>query len=454
MFTDVNTKVDFNEKINEYNSKNYVFRGQVKDYPFATSFERQTCIPSQKARWEYYCYNAFKMILPIEIYQTMNYDEMSTYIDSLLQHYGWRSMQLDITKNIDVAAFFACHIYIGKTIFQATEDYDENFVIEKISTAEYTDNLEDYGYIYIFDIEQIKRNKKLCFVDLTDGIINDNCRPVKQSGCVVSSFPRYIENEISPSVLEVIKVKSAVLLEYCSECKMSVDLLFPTADEDLIYQFLLSLPSKEFIDSENKKTGFYLKELDIPDYHFILRKIQSPAKAYYSTFWIYDNLQYFERGRTQIRSKNYTYYKCNSDDCFGYFSEKGNYLEMPCLISLVREKNDIILEFNNIFRYFASSITEYQKAVRFKLKDNLIEVREIVIDWAGKSPFGFGELMPRYYKIISDSEISPVRLNNDCPCNDDDRHLHGLLVGKYFTQLLSEGYFNITQEAERTYLVD
>ncbi|MEA4848784.1 MAG: hypothetical protein VB106_16255, partial [Clostridiaceae bacterium] len=307
---------------------------------------------------------------------------------------------------------------------------------------------------YIFDIDQIKHNSKLCFVDLTNGLINDHCRPVKQSGCVVSAFRRVIEDELSSSILEVLKVKSPILLEYCSDCKMSENLLFPTADEDIIYQFLLSLPSKEFIDGKRSRSGFYLKELDIPEYHYRLRKIQSPAKAYYSTFWIYDNLHNFEKACSQISSRNYAYYKCNSDDCFRYFSKRGKYFEMPDFIGLVRKQKDIILEFDNIFRYFSSSITEYQKAIRFTLEDNLIGVHEIVINWAGKKPSGFGELMPRYYKIISDSEVSPVRRNNDCPCNDDDRHLHGLLVGKYFAQMLSEGYLSITHEDERTYLVD
>lgn len=459
--TDINTPADFSKKVTAYNKKRYVFRGQIKDHPFKTSFERNECTDSyQKAKWEYYCYYAFKMGLSPEIYKAMNYEDMLIYIDSLLQHYGWRSRQLDITKSIAVAAFFASHKYtkdyMKDGIFSLTEDYDGNFIIEKVSAAKYEDSKEECGYIYIFDMDQIQHCQGLSFVDLSNGLIDKQCRPVKQSGCVVSSAPpKAMDSFLSSTVVEVLRVKLPILLEYCSSCKINENWLFPTTEQDGIYRFLLNLPSKEFINSNGNKTNFYLKELDIPEYHYQFKKTHPPTKAYFSCFWIYDNLHSFKRNCAQANSKDYTYYKCNSDDCFPLFSKEGQYLQMPDLIALMRKQKNVILEFNSIFPCSSMrSTTDYQKGISFVLDKNVISVSQLVIGWAGTTPLGFGELMPRYYKIISDCEVAPLRQDNDCPCNDDDRHLHDLLVGKYFAQMLSEGYLVASHERDQVFFVN
>lgn len=455
MYSEICTIEVFTSKLNEYKAnKNFLFRGQTIDHPsFCTSFDRKGCVPIQKSKWEYYCYNALKTVLGADIYASLSYSDMLVFVDSMLQHYGWRSMRLDVTKSIDVSIFFACFQFVGEKIYQMVNDCYDNPVIEPVLTAEYKVSSEQYGYIYVFDINMIHNNKDLVLTDLTKGLINPQCRPVRQASCVISSFPKPIDNELKLCLFEVLKVKLEILLEYCKENEIAEMEMFPPASEDIIYNLLLNMPSKTIITEKGIQSEFYRRELDIPEYHYNLVKIQPPAKAYYSRFWIFENLSNFESDPQGVIVNNFVYYKCFTVDFFHFFSKEGNYLNMPEFIAFMRERKRVVLEFDNLFKYYISSPTTYQKGILFTLDDNLIGVYEIVMDWAGKEPQGFGQLLPRFYQIISDTEVCPARKSDDCQCNDDDRHLHKLLVGKYFAQMIKAGYLKVTREATNIFYV-
>lgn len=446
--------------IQKYNNQQkYVFRGQAQNHPtkgypysFSVTFERHGCIPSAKSKWEYYCYNALKMIFGQDIYEKLPYHQMLTYVDALLQHYGWRSMQLDVSKSINAALYFAGYSYNQKDIIVSMQDYAGNPVMDVGRKAFYSENTNEFGYIFIFDKDILISNTHVNFTDLTIANIHNDCRPVRQQGCVISTFPYPIDDEIINSIHEVYKIKAELLVAYCNNHHIDQTSLFPSESEDHIYSFLLSLPRKEAVLDKGKKSGFFIKDLDIPEYGSTDIKRKSPSTAFYSSFWIFDNIGDFEKDNTGVLPKNYTYYKCQAD-FYHYFSKEGSYYEMPDFISLIRAKKEIILEFDNIYRHYSTSQTQYQKGIRFVLTDKVIAVYEIFVNYAGRNILGFGELIPRYYKIISDIEVVPIRIEGDCPCDDHDRHLHKLLVGKYFAQMLKEGYLSEKQEIDHVYVI-
>ena len=96
----------------------FLFRGQVKHYfdetgapSFPTSFERKGCVPPLMQKWLYFARALLRAV------SEDKYEDISDeFVQAILQHYGWRSFYIDLTKSLAVACWFAavmdvsCHL--------------------------------------------------------------------------------------------------------------------------------------------------------------------------------------------------------------------------------------------------------------------------------------------------------------------------------------------------------
>ncbi len=215
---------------------------------------------------------------------------------------------------------------------------------------------------------------------------------------------------------------------------------------------MLSLPRRKIIIDNNSEIEFefYKKLLDIPEYSLPFEKIKAPAVAYFSEFWIINNLQKFEDSNLMF-PLNAFWYKCYLSIYATKISE--NFEKLDNVIELLNSKKCIVIEFNDIYKNYFDASTNYSKGIRFDLEKDIVAVYEIEIDFPGKQIRGMGCLKPRYYKVIDKNSLLPIRKLGDCPCNDEDRHNHNLFIGEYFAQMIKEKSIDIKKEEDRVYIV-
>lgn len=441
------------EKVSEYNgTSSYIFRGQTQNYQtddfpysFLESFNRKPCIPPLLFKWNYYCLTALKEMIGPDNLMLMNEKETILYTDALLQHYGWRSMQLDLSSNFVVSLFFAGYQYEMKREFQIVEDCYETGIAELVDMASYKVSKNEIGYLYVFDRKTLETNKDATFIDLTD-LDFENIRPHRQKGCVLSSYPKPINEITNPAIVKVLIIKTDLITKYCNENEINQQYLFPT-DTDDIYKFLITLP-RISIEPEMNKSFFFIKELNIPDYSIKFNRFKNYDVAYYKSFWIFDDINV--KHKFKLLHK-FSYYKCKCNLYHLPITKNSN--TMPELIKFIRRNKEFIIEFDNLYRRTVSGDGKYLKAIRYSIKKNIICVSEIAVKYVGKVLLEVFELLSRYYEIY-ENDVIAIRKDGDCPCDNDDLHLHNLMIGKYFTKMVSDGSLIVSQDDDKVYLVE
>ncbi|WP_194578434.1 FRG domain-containing protein, partial [Vibrio anguillarum] len=88
----------------------------------------------------------------IRAFSGANYFDIDFEISqAILQHYGWRSFYVDLTKSPQIAAWFASNVFEEKKSIHMCEDLDENPVWLVHKTAKYTES-SSTGHIYVIDL--------------------------------------------------------------------------------------------------------------------------------------------------------------------------------------------------------------------------------------------------------------------------------------------------------------
>src|SRR5687768_9641214 len=90
-----------------------LFRGQTDFYTHEngevsvpTTFERKGCVPPLMIKWSHYAQEALRVFRGGH-----DHDLSLSLSQALLQHYGWRSFFIDLTKSPEVACWFASHAF-------------------------------------------------------------------------------------------------------------------------------------------------------------------------------------------------------------------------------------------------------------------------------------------------------------------------------------------------------
>lgn len=460
MVREVNRIEELDQIIASYEGKNYIFRGQTKNYSteefqysFQTSFDRVECIPSISFRWTYYCNNVMKSLIQMRLVDDIVDSKRSEYVEALMQHYGWRSRFIDLSSKSIVSLFFAGHMFRQKRVLHATEDCFEDFVIESKQEAEYVKSSNEYGYLYVFDREIILNNGRGNLIDLTNGIFDENIRPVRQSGLLLENRNNQLNNALNESIVEVLKIKTSTIQEVCENNNITIEYLFPSNDIDDIYNMLLSLPRKEIFKNDGDRTGFFLKQFEIPEYRIKYEKFQVPSIAYYSSFWILDELENFgitEGHKLYNEFDNALYLKCKSDISFHVTTTLKSELECRYLIQEIKKYECIVIEYDNLFKYHVVDDNVYQKGFVIRRNGDIISIEELGVEYSGKTLQGLIGMFPRCFKIVNEKLVRSIRIEGDCPCNDDYRHFHLLFIAKILFEGICKDQIDVNSIKERT----
>ncbi|QBQ56293.1 FRG domain-containing protein [Nitrosococcus wardiae] len=130
----------------------HLFRGQTRHYLNAygqlnipSSFDRHGCMPPLMFKWTHYS----KAL--IRAFTGLDYHSLSMGMSqAVLQHYGWRSFFIDLTKSPHVACWFAANAYQENRSVQLCEDFEEN-PAQLIHRAASFSVSSEPGHLYVVD---------------------------------------------------------------------------------------------------------------------------------------------------------------------------------------------------------------------------------------------------------------------------------------------------------------
>ena len=273
-FNRIESMEDFKKITEQYKSEQFCFRGQNHHYKFEdglcsfiTSFQREACNPFYMFKWTHYSKEILRTFYRNVWENGMSKKEQMTYSQAVLQHYGWRSFFIDITSDINVASWFASNKYEEKTNFAIVEDSFEEPLFEIQKSVTYEQKGDGYGYIYVFDKKKLTGNEAYFFIDLQENnVFNEQTRPFRQKGYLFGGkniSSRHLSENLKECLREVLEVNNEILKLWCEKEKMSQKYLFPSFEEDYIYNSFVSLPRVLF-DKSEKFLPFFGQSLDIP----------------------------------------------------------------------------------------------------------------------------------------------------------------------------------------------
>lgn len=193
----------------------YLFRGQTKHYTdqdgqlnIPTSFSRRGCVPPLMFKWTHYSKSIIRALTELD------YHDIDTELSQvILQHYGWRSFYVDLTKFQHVASWFALNQFEEKKVIHMCENFDEEPVQLIYNTAKYN-NIKNSGHIYVIDISVLKK-LKIKIYDLTEIADNEGIlRFSAQGACLVGNLKKRLPPQ---SVILHLEVNNNVLKEFCKK---------------------------------------------------------------------------------------------------------------------------------------------------------------------------------------------------------------------------------------------
>jgi len=400
-------------------SSGYLFRGQVQHFTneqneinIPTSFSRHGCIPQIMLKWTHY---ANAMIRAFTEADYFNIDiELS---QAILQHYGWRSFYVDLTKSPEVACWFAANTYSEANSIHMSEDINEDpvWLVHKNST--YNES-ESTGHIYVIDLLALN-SLGIEIHDLTKLQGEEgNLRFNAQQACLVG----HLDDNLPAQVIAAhIEVSSDILKEfYHIKGIHKVTDVFPSKKDDFILNFLLSLPWEKMPIDNTIPT--FKRALDIPDYEENFVKRLPPEITLYENFWIADNMQ-----EPHEKFKNTTFYKLPQ---LSYYTNTKEPFDLTYVSQILKNHGDFFVEVDGLIKLVeVTEPTFYEKGIYVSLEDSgLISVCSLSINHPSNIVTGFGIEIGWFY-ANNEGVWNKVPHPEQCPCNNELRHqLHFSLL--------------------------
>jgi hypothetical protein len=420
-----------------YASPEFLFRGQNHHFTrsdglvsLMTSFGRLGCIPPRMLKWSHYAQFALSTFLRIKA------EELSLeFSQAVLQHYGWRSFYLDASSSTAVSSWFASHCYVAGRTIDISEDWEETaafLVHEKAGFERATGD----GHLYILSRSAIEAAALTAF-DLTAmEIIGHRPRYRAQAAWLIGPLRDTIE---SSCVVAHISAPCSVFAELAANAGFvhTTD-LFPPAEEDPLLAFLLSMPWIELKGATDRRKhkfqmSFYMRSLEIPEYHYQFQKRLSPNIALFNKYRISENLKTtgtpFNKAVAYVLPDSYFFGRSDYDT-----------RPLPLITNILRSNSALILEIDDLIRVPENYNSHcYGKGLLVHLKGDLAWVAELTIDHPGKRVTGFGANAGWYYSIDADWNWSRTPHAEDCPCDNVGRHQHHMAMLYRFEERLIEG---------------
>jgi len=420
----------------------HLFRGQTDHYldtngniSLSTSFSRHGCIPPLMFKWIHYS-KAIIRALGGGVYHRISL-ELS---QAVLQHYGWRSFFVDLTKSPHIACWFAANEYDESKIIHMCDDYDGNPVYLIHKEARYSKTCHT-GHVYIIDIQAIKR-LDIGVYDLTE-VLSDSdtgiLRIHAQDACLVGN----LNDCLPPQCIKAhLVISQDVLIDYYHNNGVdSTSDIFPDRSQDFILQSLLSIPWNYIpVDSA---MPFYRRGLELPEYDNKFIKRLNPNVALYNNFWISNNRVEFGDAFNVI-----PFYKLPEH---GYYASVDEKIDLSEINGLLELHNTFVIELDGLINVLELNIEcEYEKGVIVeKVEADIVSVSGLVVDHPGTAVTGVAAVEGWYYQIDGD-RWTKIEHSDQCACNNNLRHelqfslLRVLNESIKDKQIVAEDDFNYT----------
>ncbi|OOH79177.1 hypothetical protein BOW65_15810 [Pseudomonas koreensis] len=410
----IKTRIDSLSALEEHFARygeGYLFRGQVKHYTddvgqvsIPTSFSRHGCVPDIMFKWTHY---AKVMIRAFSGCKYFDIDIETS--QAVLQHYGWRSFYIDLTKSPHIACWFAANEYVEQNRIHMGENLHEEPVWLVHKEAKYRAGNGD-GHIYTVDRLALESlGVKVHDLTLLGGD-EGRLRFEAQQACLAGN----LKNNLPPqSVISHIEVASDILRAYCEKHSLSeVSDVFPPKEEDFILKTLLELPWERMqIDSP---IPTFKRGLEIPDYEAKFVKHIPAEITLFENFWIADN-----RGDDNPL-KSITFYKLPQ---FSYYANTNQKFDLSLVNKAINLHGDFAIEIDGLIKVIEDQEPyNYEKGIYISTSNNgHISISGLIVEHPGNIVQGFGLNQGWYYKAGIEN-WEKVQNDDQCPCNNDLRH--------------------------------
>ncbi|MCG9628993.1 FRG domain-containing protein [Vibrio mediterranei] len=418
MIVKINNLEELESKLEPYRD-GYLFRGQVKHYTddngaisIPTSFSRHGCVPSVMFKWTHYA----KAI--IRAFSGVDYFDIDLEMSqAILQHYGWRSFYVDLTKSPEVACWFASNIYNESKSIHMCENLHEDpvWLVHKIAKYEPSDTS---GHLYVIDASTLER-LGIEIHDLTTLQGDEGrLRFHAQQACLVGN----LEDKLPPETISAhFEVPVEILKAYCNKFDLNkVDDVFPPREDDFILHSLLSLPWEKVGDGQ--PIPAFRRGLEIPDYKASFNKHLPPHVTLYDNFWLSD-----DRFGDDNPFKNITSFKMPQ---ISFYANTNEEFELDYVNKILDQRNEFVLELDSLVRVIEHHDTyEFEKGIHVAKDENgYVWVSALVVEHPSNIVSGMAVNVGWCYRI-DEKTWSKVEHKEQCPCNNDLRHqLHFSLL--------------------------
>ncbi len=331
---------------------------------------------------------------------------------AILQHYGWRSFFIDLSKDAYIACWFAANKYEDEITSYMCEDFEESPVMLFHRKASYNEFKED-GNIYIIDTRYFSKNN-IKIHDLT--VLSDpqdNNRFQVQSACLVEAFNGFLPVD---SIAAHLIVKHEVLKEYYVSKGVNNTLdIFPDRKNDFILNSLLSLPWYNVPSGSNYSIPFFKRSLEIPEYDFSFIKHLPASITLFKPFWVSDHKQL-----DNFPFVDFLSFKVSEND---YFTGKSDQFDLIEVNQVLLENPKIIIEIDGLIKIPEfSDNCEFEKGIVVeKINNNIYSVSALIVKQLGQVVTGVGTNNGWFYKVIN-GNWKKINHSKQCPCNNDLRH--------------------------------
>lgn len=420
-------KINSIEELKKYFAKykdGFLFRGQTAHYldnydnvNIPTSFSRHGCIPPIMFKWTHYS----KAIL--RAFTQLNYHEISSELSqAILQHYGWRSFYVDLTKSPQVACWFAANQYKENNLLNMCENFDEEPIWLIHKQAEYVET--NYkGHLYIVDTNILKKLNvaiyDLAELECTDGVLRFHVQQACLAGNLKGTLP-------SQAVIAHLEVDTQILKEFYHENGiMHTSDIFPSRNKDFILNSLLDISWGKLPIEVLFKT--YRRGLELPEYDIEFIKHLSTETTLFNGYWIADNISEKDVpliGIPFYKLPEIAYYLTSKDLC--ELQEINKLLKTYDKFAIELDQLINIVELNNQNMYEKGIVIE-------KISNDIVSISGLTIHHPGHLVSGIGITRSWYYKIENEQWYYFAH-PEQCPCNNHLRHeLHYSLLCMFDT---------------------
>jgi hypothetical protein len=392
----------------------YLFRGQTGNYlnenkkiSIPTSFKRHGCIPPLMFKWTHYS-KALIRSFGGGCYHDLDFGVSQ----AILQHYGWRSFFIDLSKDAHIACWFAANNYSEDKRVHMCEDFEENPVWLVHKEASYSES-DDYGHVYVID-EKYFLDNNIKIHDLTKlAGTEGRLRFQAQSACLVEGVDGVLPQD---SIAAHLTVNHEVLVKYFESkgVKTTLD-VFPDRKSDYILKCLLDLPWNEIQSNSDFPIPAYRRGLEIPEYDSKFMKHLPPSVTLFSPFWISEERQGDDSPFAKI-----PFYKISEH---AYFSNTNEQFDLTEVNKILVEHAGFAIELDGLINIpELGDSYEYEKGILVeKVDSDTFTVSGLVVEHPGHKVSVVGANQGWFYKVNGGIWKRTIHVDQ-CPCNNDLRH--------------------------------